>query len=163
VRETPTRRWAAERQLSISRREIDMAAERIKDDRSRLDNLERRTSFSRLIGFWSGSLPSAASTGQTVIVPFQPDGSSLSFTLDRLHARIETVAAADVEFEIEHSPGGGAFVATSVGSVVIDAGDHEGTTTGIDYAVVSGELLRISFVTVDAGNSYFVQLIGSVD
>lgn len=120
------------------------------------------TSVRKIIVNWGGSIPSTTGNGLVWRVPFDNDGSSFSFDLAYAFARIESTYGADISFRVETAPGGEvSFSPTTVTTLTIPSGEYEDENTGLSATVVSGDLLRIVFLTIAGGRTYEVQLIGS--
>ena len=118
---------------------------------------------SSLIAFWSGLLPPITGVGQTVVVPSDPDDGPLDFSITILRARVDSPSASvPVEFRIQHSAGGGAFTGSTVGDVTVAASTYEAETTGLSFAVSSGELLRITYLAVGPLSNYYVHVLANI-
>jgi hypothetical protein len=117
---------------------------------------------SSIIATWAGTMPSAAGPGVVWIVP-DIAGVSGSFTLQSITARLETPGSSATSFTVQTSAGGGAFSASTVGSVTVPAGSYEATTSSLSVGVDSGDLLRILFVGLGSPASlYSVEVEGVV-
>src|SRR5262245_30493501 len=115
-----------------------------------------------LVAVWGGSLPEAVATGLVWRVPYAGDGSSLSFSLDRAYARLETPVAGDVEFTLEHSAGGeAAFSASTIVVLTVPASEYEEEDAAFTPVTVdSGDLLRINYTAVGGTAIFHVELTG---
>jgi CCR4-NOT transcriptional regulation complex NOT5 subunit len=94
-----------------------------------------------------------------VSVPFSPlnGGNSTSWTITRLSFRVKTAAAADSSvIDIEKSTDAGAFSATLVGSVTLNANSYENNTTGSLGTVNSGDKLRFNVTTLGTATNWTV-------
>jgi len=116
----------------------------------------------KLLASWGGSTPTLTGSGLVWRVPYSDTGSSLSFTIKRVFARIETSQASTISFRIEKSPASAAFSATTVTTVNISAGNYESENTGLTVAASSGDLLRLYYAAVGTVPITFqVELVGS--
>jgi len=116
--------------------------------------------YGRSVMLCSAYTPTA--TGEDaaeVSVPFSPlnGGNSTSWTITRLSFRVKTAAAADSSvIDIEKSTDAGAFSATLVGSVTLNANSYENNTTGSLGTVNSGDKLRFNVTTLGTATNWTV-------
>lgn len=118
----------------------------------------------RLTVAWTGSVPLAVGPVATWEVPYNPDGSSSTFTLDRAMMRIESTGPAVTAATIERAAGGDiAFgAATTEASLSIAAGHYESVASPLAGTVASGELVRLNFSAIGAaGADYSATLVGT--
>jgi hypothetical protein len=115
----------------------------------------------QLVALWEGLLPIAAESGPVWRIP-RIAGSSVTFNLTSAFARIENPGAGATTVLIERSPGGGAFTATAIATLMIAASSYEDTDTPT-ATVTSGELVRIRWTALGAADPslYTVQLEGT--
>jgi hypothetical protein len=117
----------------------------------------------KLLVCWGGALPTVAGTGLVWRIPYDSDGSTLTFTLARAFARVEAPYTTAVTFTLEHSSGGDiAFSASTITTVTIPVGDYETDVTGLSTTVSSGDLVRLVYTAVGSVSTNFqVELLGS--
>jgi hypothetical protein len=118
----------------------------------------------KILACWAGPLPIATGAGLVWEVPYDSDGSTLTFTLNRAFARIESTQPSSVQIAVEKSAGGSSFSASTVTTLTIAASSYETTNTGLSTSVSSGNLLRISFVSLPGSTpqpNFTVEVIGS--
>jgi hypothetical protein len=110
---------------------------------------------------WAGPYPLNVLAGATWKVP-EVEGTSMTFDLTRILFRLETPGTSSTTVHVEKSSGGGAFSGSTVGTVTLTAGTHEGTDTTSLGSVSSGDLLRIVWDTVGSGaRGYLVTVEGT--
>lgn len=116
------------------------------------------------LAFFNGnSFPAEGSYSPEVRVPFDTDGSSMSFDLAELWARRGTTSSGGTTFRLLVYTGTGAFSGTTVADVTIAAGDNEATSTTFSVGTVSsGDKLRLYFLSLGSGGGdWQVQLRGT--
>ncbi len=136
------------------------------DHETRIRGLEatKGGGVSGVIAQWNGNLPIATGTGPVRQVPYDADGSSLTFLLDQAFFRIETPQLVPIQVTIQSSPGGNSvFTPTTVATLTIPAASYEPASyPAISSSVVSGDLLRIVYVAVGTPTVFEVQIWGGV-
>lgn len=92
-------------------------------------------------------------------------GQVVTWTLNRATFRLEDAPEVlrAYQVQLERSPSGGAFVATVLATLSLDAGVNEVTATSFNLATVqSGQLMRINWVQLGTGVAdWSVQLEGT--
>ena len=91
------------------------------------------------------------------IVPYQTDGSVVSYVLSRVSLRV-SVAGGAPSVEIEKSTGTGIFSAASVGSVTLGVGDYEASETAGLGTVQSGDKLRFNVLALGTAQNWTVSV-----
>jgi hypothetical protein len=98
------------------------------------------------------------SDGAEVMVPYSPaDGvTALTWVVRRLVFRV-SVAGGSPSVRFEKSSGTGAFSATTIGTVTLGSGAHEGVTTGSSLGTVtSGNKIRFNAVALGTATGWTV-------
>lgn len=113
-----------------------------------------------MVATWQGQLPLAAFTGAVWRVPYL-DGVSATFDLTRAYARVEATGASNDTIVLETSPPG-SFVATTITTLTITAGNNDDEDTTSLGSVDSGDLVRINWTAVGHTDqpNYTVELEG---
>ncbi len=129
----------------------------------KLEAVPGATTAKKLLVCWGGALPTVTGNGLVWRIPYDSDGSTLTFTLASAFARIEGTSANSVVFVIEKASGGDvAFSASTVTTITVLAGDYESENTGLSTSISSGDLVRLVFSAVAVSPVNFnVELIGS--
>jgi hypothetical protein len=116
-----------------------------------------------LLATWTGLMPPVTGNGTERRVPYNADGTSLTFTLNSCWARVEPSGSFNSGFRLEKSPGGNsAFVPTTIATVSITAGNYEASAGAFTVTVSSGDVLRLVYTAVGSPINYEVQLEGHV-
>lgn len=118
----------------------------------------------RLTVSWCGSVPTAVGAVAVWEVPYNPDGSSATFHLERAMMRIETPGSGSTTAVIESAAGGDvAFAsATTEASLAIAAAHYQASSSGLTGTVSSGDLLRLRFTAVGgSGADFSATLVGT--
>jgi hypothetical protein len=103
----------------------------------------------KILACWAGPLPVVIPQVSVVWrVPYNPDGTTYTFSLTRAFARIESTQASTIQIVVQKSPGGGIFTPSTVTTLAITGGNYDTENTGIAFSVTSGDLLRLSFSAV---------------
>lgn len=114
-----------------------------------------------MVASWTGPLPEAAENGAVWRIPYL-SGDPVTFDLTRAFVRIEVPGGATTSVDIEKSPAG-AFVASTIASLSIPAGNYSDQETAGLGSVDSGELVRIAWTALGAaeGIPFTVELEGT--
>lgn len=117
-----------------------------------------------LFAIWAGtSLPAATGAfGGVWRVPYV-NGIAKTFSVDRITLRFETAGGSGTyTVAFEKSAGGGAFVASTIGSLSLAAASNETSSTSSLGQLTSGQLIRINFTALGTGAATFTaQLEGT--
>ena len=115
---------------------------------------------------WGGMLPTVLGNGTVWPVPFEDDGTSKTYSMSYLKARIESLSTGSVSFRLEQSLGGQvAFVPVVTQAISIVAGTYEkvlqapGDFTA--FSVDSGDLLRVVYTAVGPDCAFSVTMVGA--
>lgn len=114
-------------------------------------------SSKRLSVSWTGSVPTAVGSVAVWAVPYNPDGSPITFFLKRAMLRVETPGSGVTTAVVEVAAGGDVAFAspTTEVSFSIAASHYQDDVSGLSGTVSSGELLRLRFTAVGASGSDF--------
>lgn len=114
---------------------------------------------------WTGTVPAAVGAVAVWEVPYNPDGSAMTFNLKRAMLRLETVGTGTVTAIMEKAAGGDVAFAspTTEASLSIAAGHHQASSTLTSGTISSGELVRLNFTALGgaAGANFSATLVGS--
>lgn len=116
-----------------------------------------------LVFTWAGIIPQTNGQGVIWETPYDVDGSSLSFTIERAAARMEQNHIADQILTLQKASGGDvAFVSPStITAVTILAGHYRGAQLGLSVALVSGDLVGLFFTQAGSLSSFSLELLGT--
>lgn len=114
---------------------------------------------------WTGAIPAAVGPVAVWEVPYNPDGSPITFKLKRAMLRIETVGTGTLTATMEKASGGDVAFgsATTEASLSIAAGHFQSSSALSSGTISSGELIRLNFTALGgaAGVNYSATLVGS--
>lgn len=111
----------------------------------------------RLTVSWTGTVPTVVGDAAIWEVPYNPDGSSITFFLKRAMIRVETPGSGATAVTMDAAAGGDIAFATPTteASLSIPASHYQASDSALTGTVQSGELIRLTFTSVGASGSNF--------